>query len=330
MDARPEAIATDRTDYAPFREYRAPTPKLPESWMPFWKSFVRNLRASQTSERTMKAYGAAIADLAKFLAPAPPIRALTREQLEEFFAAFQVGHKASYVAIHFRGLRRWFNWLVEEDELGASPMRRIKEPKVPDEPIPILSIEDIRKLLASCRHVYPRPGTDQEFRDRRDMALIRFLIDTGARRGGTTTLRLDQLDLDAQGALVRAKGGDTYEVRLGVKATRDIDRYLRLRAQHRFHDSPYLWIGRLGALTEDGIYQTIAKRGLAAGLKLEDTVHVFRHSFSHYFRLNGGEEGDLQELGGWKSRAMLARYGKSVAVERARVAHRKFSPGDLV
>lgn len=308
--------------------------------MPYWKSFTRSLRAIKRSERTIRSYGQAIHALAAYvslpadlahLQSAPRLDLLTRELLEEFFIELNERHPESdYPAIHFRGLRRWFNWLVEEGELKASPMARIHAPKTHERPTPVLSLSDIRKLLASCRHNYEKPGTELEFRDRRDMALIRFLIDTGARRGGTTTVLLEQLDLDGQGALVRAKSGDTYEVRLGAKATRDLDRYLRLRAVHTHHASPYLWIGRFGALTEDGIYQAIAKRGAAAGLKIEDAVHVFRHSFAHYFRLAGGEEGDLQVLGGWKSRAMLARYGKSMEVERARSAHRRFSPGDQV
>jgi integrase/recombinase XerC len=39
------------------------------------------------------------------------------------------------------------------------------------------------------------------------------------------------------------------------------------------------------------------------------------------FRAHGGAEGDLAQLGGWRSPAMLARYGASAAAERAVEAH---------
>jgi integrase/recombinase XerC len=52
----------------------------------------------------------------------------------------------------------------------------------------------------------------------------------------------------------------------------------------------------------------LKRRGADAGIA-DLHPHAFRHTWAHAFRAAGGNEGDLMLLGGWRSRAMLDRYG---------------------
>lgn len=58
------------------------------------------------------------------------------------------------------------------------------------------------------------------------------------------------------------------------------------------------------------------KRGRRAGIARLHP-HQIRHTFASQWLAQGGNEGDLMQLAGWCSRAMLNRYGASAAGQRA-------------
>jgi integrase len=167
-------------------------------------------------------------------------------------------------------------------------------PIVPEQPVPVVPDDGLRRLLATC--------AGKDFDARRDTALILYFLDTGARRSETAALQLADLDFDYQVTTVLGKGRRTRELPFGRRTALALDRYLRARALHRHADSPWLWLGQRGRLTAYGIQQVIRRRAQEAGLPGLHP-HQLRHTFCHQWRAEGGNETDLMRLAGWRSPA---------------------------
>jgi site-specific recombinase XerD len=288
------------------------------------RSFARHLRAEGSSDRTVAIYGQAITFFSRWLeAQGRPavLEELNRPAIREWLAQLADVNEPSTVKTRYRGLFRFCGWLVDEEELAEHPMKTLSPPQPTSKPVPVLSDEELAALMKAC--------AGKDFRDRRDEAMIRLLLDCGIRVSELCGLTVDGIDLDQGMALVRGKGARVRPVYFGARTVRAVDRYLRMRAVHRWAHLDALFLTQRGALTPDGARERMKVRGAQADID-DLHPHRFRHTFAHDFLMNGGQERDLKRLAGWSSDVMLERYGASAADARAKAAAQRMKRGDRV
>jgi site-specific recombinase XerD len=147
-------------------------PRLPD----LARSFERHLRAENKSDRTVETYLEAVRLLKAFLAPrGVGLAEADRAQIEAFLADLLARWKPATAANRYRSLKVFYAWLEDEGEIAADPMAKMKPPAIPEQPIPVLPDEALRRLFAIC--------AGKDFEARRDTAMIMLLLDSGARRG---------------------------------------------------------------------------------------------------------------------------------------------------
>lgn len=288
------------------------------------RSFARHLRAEGRSERTVVIYGQSVRFFSRWLETQgrePVLEELNRAAIREWLAQLADVNEASTVKTRYRGLFRFCGWLVDEDEITEHPMKTLSPPQPNMRPVPVLSDDELAALMKAC--------AGKDFRDRRDEAILRLLLDCGLRVSELCGLTVADTDLDQGMALVRGKGNKIRPIYFGARTARAIDRYLRARSGQRWAHLDALFLTQRGAMTPDGVRERMKVRGEQAGIP-DLHPHRFRHSWAHDFLMSGGQERDLKRLAGWTSDVMLERYGASAADARAKAAAQRMKRGDRV
>lgn len=268
------------------------------------------LRARGRAPRTLVAYRAAAAGLARYAAV--PLEDVTRDQVNAYLARTREGIGAPTEAAHYRALRAFYRWCEGADLVDKSPMRGLIAPAVTQKVTPVPHADVIRGLLDSM--------SGRTFDDLRDTAIIRVMCELGGPRlSEVATMQLGDWDATHRRILVRGKGDKYRLIPVSRRTALALTRYLRARRAHRNADCPTLWIGkRREGVTKSLIALMLTRRCDRAGL---DRMHP--HQFRHYAAAEAKRRGIptayANALFGWKpgSKMYDMVYGAFVDAENA-------------
>ena len=178
---------------------------------------------------------------------------------------------------------------VAADVRPPTPARRL--PKA-------LSVAEVEAILRTAGE----PGTALALRDR---ALLEVLYGTGARISEAVGLDLDDLDLEAETALLSGKGGKQRMVPVGSFARAAVEEYL-VRARPglvtRGTGTPALFCNaRGGRLSRQSAWTVLVRAAERAGVSSVVSPHTLRHSFATHLIDGGADVRVVQELLGHAS-----------------------------
>ena len=228
-------------------------------------------------------------------------------------------HNPGGVHACFRPLRTMLYWIEEEEIMPAgwkNPIRRVKAPKLPTDPIEPIQIEEIHQLLKTCQSNYSGA---------RDKAMMLGLLDTGARAKEFLNINLEDVDMATGAVMIRqGKGRKPRMVFLGRKTIRAIRGYLRYR-----HDNyPALWVSIHGErMTYAALRCLLRRRAEKIRMKSIPTPHDFRRAFALVMLRNGVDIFALQKLMGHSDLQILRRY-LAQTDQDIHTAHMRGSPVD--
>lgn len=288
--------------------------------LPSWEL---HLKAERKSRETLKAYLTGVRLFLIWCERNGVPAVLDRRTVAAFVAdLLDNGAEAATARNRQLAVRRFSAWLADEDEIERDDLVGMKPPKLDVKVVASLTDEEIGRLIKAC--------AGKEFRDRRDEAIVRLMVETALRSEELLSMTLPDTDLARGSAVIRrGKGGKGRTVPFGPRTGSAIDRYIRTRRTHRLAGTPVLWLGDRGKeFKYHALRDTLAYRAGLAGL-VDFHPHLLRHTGASRWLDAGGSEGGLMAVAGWTRRDMLDRYVKATSERRAGEESRRLGLDDF-
>jgi integrase/recombinase XerC/integrase/recombinase XerD len=277
---------------------------IPDAWAPALSGFDRWLATRGMAERTRRAYGADVGDLARWgggqrVAPHQVTYRVLRRYAAYLSSTEREGGRAlspQSVGRKLASVRAFFRHLLERGEIAQNPADLVASPRKPRGLPKPLRPDEVAQLLDRIP-----ARTPLELRDR---ALFEVTYSCGLRCEEIVNLDLDSIDFDSEQVDVLGKGSKRRLVPLGEPAGRALERYLsRGRPPLAVNErEPALFISKSGRrLSPSDVRRRLRLWLQNAQLPGDASPHALRHSFATHLLEGGADLRAIQELLGHAS-----------------------------
>lgn len=246
------------------------------------------------ADNTIQSYGNDLKQLLAFLKAAAitDFNQVTRENILDFLQKkMERTNSPRTVTRMVTSLRKFFQYLLEEEVIKTDPMLLIDTPKA-KQPLPaVLSEAEINQLLKI-------PDVNQPL-GIRDRAILEVMYATGLRVSELVNLKLADLHLELGLIQTLGKGQKERIIPIGSQAIKWLEKYLQtVRPQLlKQQTSSYVFLNFHGKrMTRQGIWKNLKQIVKQAGIKKDVTPHTLRHSFATHILENGADLRVVQEL----------------------------------
>ena len=286
------------------------------------RTFDRDLQRRGAAERTRRAYGADIGELATWAAAQGIEPSAVTYRVLRGYAARQSDRGAAprTLARKLASARAFFRSMVEHGSMAANPADLVPSPKLPQTLPRVMKPADVAELLDRIPATTPL-----ELRDR---ALFELAYACGLRAEELVNLDHGSIDFDAEQVRVEGKGGKTRFVPAGEHALAAVGDYLE-RARAALSGSaqdPALFLSKSGKrLSTSDVRRRLRVWARHAATQGAVHPHALRHSFATHLLDGGADLRAIQEMLGHSSISTTQVYTR-VESARLRAAYLRSHP----
>jgi len=251
------------------------------------------------SENSIEAYLNDVAKLSSFATEVS--KDLNQLSLEDLFSFMkwltELGLAERSQARIVSGVKAYYNYLVLERLIDASPAELLEVPKLTRKLPEVLEHNEIESMLETMDMSKPSA--------QRDRAIIEVMYSCGLRVSELIGLKINDIDYLEQLVLVTGKGNKQRLIPIGSEALKHTQLYLNhirnQQAESKSGAGILFLNNRGGALSRVYVFKLIKRLAAEAGIRKNVSPHTLRHSFATSLVEAGADLRAVQQMLGHKS-----------------------------